>query len=218
VRIDPLPLAAVTRVPDWHPPVPGGGYPVFGFIVHHSAGAVVVDTGVGVGNPVIDEWYAPQVTPLSECLRRVGVRIEDVVALVNTHLHFDHCGQNHALPGVPTWVQQAEVDAAAAPGYTVPEWADVPGDRLRVVDGDHELLDGITLLATPGHTPGHQSVLVEDGGRRDVIVGQAAWTPHEWESGVPVADAFSPEWHDTARRSVERLRALDAGALYFSHG
>ncbi len=58
-------------------------------------------------------------------------------------------------------MQAAETEAAQAFGYTVPEWAAVPEDALRVVHGDEVLADGVPLSDTVGHTPGHQSLLVE---------------------------------------------------------
>lgn len=61
-----------------------------------------------------------------------GGRPSDVVALVNSHLHFDHCGNNRELRGIPTWVQQAEIAAARQPHYTVRACFDFEGAALRV--------------------------------------------------------------------------------------
>lgn len=218
-RIDRLHFADVTRLPDWHPSPSGGGYPVFGYLIHHPDGPILVDTGIGIGNAVLDDWYGPVVTPLASALAGCGVDVYNVIALVNTHLHFDHCGQNAVLQATPTYVQHAELEATTRPRYTVPEWAHVPEARLRTVDGDEELVDGVTLLSTPGHTPGHQSLLVEGGGRRAVVVGQAAWTEREYRSGIPVADAFQSDagWHAAAEASLDRLHSLQPLVAYFSH-
>lgn len=61
--------------------------------------------------------------PLTDALARVGIDERDVSALVNTHLHFDHCGQYHALPRISVWVQRAEYALVEQPLYTVPAWA-----------------------------------------------------------------------------------------------
>ena len=72
---------------------------------------------------IIDEIYAPDVGGVIDALNARSMDERDVVAIVNTHLHFDHCGQNDSLPGVPVWVRADEVEAARTEGYTVPEWA-----------------------------------------------------------------------------------------------
>jgi glyoxylase-like metal-dependent hydrolase (beta-lactamase superfamily II) len=210
--IERVHLADVTRLPDWHPALPGGrtGYPVFGYLIRHPEGPILVDTGIGTDSARIRELYAPVVTRLETALGKLGIALEEIRALVNTHLHFDHCGQNSALLGTPTYVQRDEIEAVRKPLYTVREWAEVGPERLQVVNGDAVLAPGIRLLSTPGHAPGHQSVLVEGRDARAIIVGQAAWTHHELSHG-------DPDWDETALASVQRLRALGVADLYYSH-
>ncbi len=122
-RIDVLSLARITAVPEFHPEHDTfSSFPVHGFVVHHPDGAIVVDTGIGVGNSVIDGLYPHESASLVEELHRCGVDERDVQLIVNSHLHFDHCGQNNAL-ACPVMVQEAEVTAAHQPHYTVDEWA-----------------------------------------------------------------------------------------------
>lgn len=215
-RVDRLHLASVTKLPDWHPALPNGsaGYDVFGYLIHHPAGPILVDTGIGVDSALIDELYEPSVVPLADALRNSDVGVEDLVAVVNTHLHFDHCGQNSATPA-PCYVQRAEVEAAKKPRYTVPEWASIAEDRRRQLDGEAEIADGVVVVPTPGHTPGHQSVLLESTAGRAVIVGQAAWHHVEWNSGT--ADEGNAASLEVAQRSLNALRALDPRYVYFAH-
>ena len=86
------------------------------------------------------------------------------------------------------------------------------------VDGDHILSDDITLLATPGHTPGHQSLAVRTRAGLVTLAGQACYTAAEWagdptplegRSGAPDIDAYD--------RSIARLRALDSDVVRFGH-
>ena len=70
------------------------------------------DTGIGVGDAEIEAAYRPTVRALPELLRAAGIELGDVVAAANSHLHFDHCGQNGTLPGIPIHVQAAEWAAA----------------------------------------------------------------------------------------------------------
>jgi len=180
----PLHLADVTY-PASHP-LAGKDGPVIGFAIRHPDGIVLVDTGIGEGNAWIDENYRP---------RRRDVR---------AHLHFDHCGQNRAFAGVPIVVQRAELDAARDEGNPIREWVDFPGARYEPVDGDREITDGVSVLATPGHTVGHQSVTVRTGDGLVLIVGQAAQDARSFATGE--VDA-----------SVQRLRSLNADRIHFSH-
>jgi N-acyl homoserine lactone hydrolase len=95
--------------------------------------------------------------------------------VVNTHLHFDHCGGNHLFANKPIYVQRRELeDARSQDDYTIREWVEAPGVRYVPVDGELELLPGLRLLPAPGHTPGTQVVVVETGGRPVVVAGDAA--------------------------------------------
>lgn len=217
LRIDPLLLATVTTLPDWHPEhnrfTP---FPVYGFLIHHPDGAIVVDTGIGFGNDMIDELYRPDSQPLVGLLHANGIDERDVALIVNSHLHFDHCGQNHAV-SAKIAVQQAELDAATTPRYTVPEWARVPPERAHLLDGDADVAEGVRALHTPGHTPGHQSVLVESGEQRVIIAAQCIFRSAAWFDGPEPTNLHAPEWADDARASVERLRALRPTSVLLSH-
>jgi glyoxylase-like metal-dependent hydrolase (beta-lactamase superfamily II) len=216
--VDRLTLATVASVPEWHPEhdafVP---YPIHAWVIRHPDGAILVDTGIGLGNGAIDEWYHPQSTPLATALHDAGLAPSEIAAVVLSHLHFDHCGQQSTL-SAPTYVQAVEFEAAKAPGYTVPDWAEVSKDRLRLVHGDEFLADGIRLLLTPGHTPGHQSVVIESGDERVVLAAQCAYRAEELRTGQPASsNLHDASWADAALDSLQRLRALAPSTTHFSH-
>ena len=198
----PLHLADVTY-PASHP-LAGNDGPVLGFAIRHPDGIVLVDTGIGEGNAWIDENYRPRRRKVREALAAAGLDPDAVRMILNSHLHFDHCGQNRAFAGVPIVVQQAELDAARDEGDPIREWVDFPGAHYDAVDGDREITDGVSVLATPGHTVGHQSVTVRTGDGLVLIVGQAAQDARSFATAA--ADA-----------SVHRLRALNADRIHFSH-
>ena len=208
----------MTTVPEWHPQHDTfEPFPVHAWLIRHPDGAILVDTGIGVGNEAIDEWYHPHVTPLFNSLGGTGVLPSDIAAVVISHLHFDHCGQQDVLTA-PVYVQAIEFEVAQTPGYTVPDWAAIPEDRLRRVHGDYELAEGVSLLSTPGDSPGHQSVLVEAAGERVVIAAQCAFRAAELRSGEPVAtECHAEAWEVPARESLERLRALAPVTAHLSH-
>ena len=214
---------ATTPLPDWHPRADERVAEVYGFVVRHPDGVIVVDTGVGAGNEFIEEVYQPTVVPLVEALHRTGIDERDVDAIVNTHLHFDHCGQNLALPTAPIWVTDAEVQAATQEFYTVPEWAAIDATRRRTTRDGEVIASGVRLLETPGHTPGHQSVAVDTADGLDVIVGQCCYCQAEWDAGVldcgEVTGGDRPDPHllATAQQSLDRLRALEPRRVFFSH-
>lgn len=217
IRVDRLHTATVTRLPDWHPLAGAGGYPVFAFVIRHPDGPILVDAGIGTGNAFIEDAYAPSVNPIVDCLHGVGVDERELAAIVVTHLHFDHCGQLGAL-SAPVFVQEAELQIASESGYTVRDWTEIPDQRLRRVRGDEDVADGIRVLSTPGHTPGHQSVLVEGGDLRDLIVGQCVFGHEEFPAGeVEVTNLHDETWRSRARASLERLRAFENARVHFSH-
>jgi N-acyl homoserine lactone hydrolase len=145
--------------------------PVNVHVIDHPDGRILVDTGMTSLHPAVDDMD-PQLEPLDE---NGDVDLGTITAVVNTHLHFDHCGGNHLFAGLPVYVQRQELeDARTQEDYTIPDWVDAPGVTYVPVDGDLELLPGVRLLPAPGHTRGSQIVVVETDQGRAVIAGDTA--------------------------------------------
>jgi glyoxylase-like metal-dependent hydrolase (beta-lactamase superfamily II) len=213
---------AVVSLPDWHPEAPSRlTAPVYGYVIVHPEGAIVFDTGVGFGNAFIDEVYAPERIRLDDALGAVEVDASSIVAVVNSHLHFDHCGQNPLLYGtsVPFFVQQPELDELERDRfYTDTEWALPPVAQRRLIDGDLEIAEGVTILSTPGHTPGHQSVVIESADGCVVLAGQAVWELREFvEERATKSNVFSDEYCEAAIASIRRIKALAPQLVFFAH-
>ena len=144
--------------------------PVCVHVVDHPEGRVLVDTGLTALHPAVADMD-PRLHPLSE----QDLDLAGIDLVVNTHLHFDHCGGNALFAGRPTYVQRRELDdARTQEDYTIPEWVDAPGVTYVPVDGELELLPGVRLLPAPGHTAGSQVVVVDTGNRPTVVCGDAA--------------------------------------------
>jgi len=154
---------------------------VYAFLVISETDVLLVDTGVGAGNDHVERAFSPRRTLLAGELARHGVKAKDVDLVVNSHLHFDHCGNNRMFPDADIYVQQKELDIARTTAHTVNKWFDYDGARLIAVAGDLEIGAGIELLSTPGHTPGHQSVLIRTDDEVVLIAAQAAFTADEYE-------------------------------------
>jgi N-acyl homoserine lactone hydrolase len=125
---------------------------------------ILIDTGIAPDVPPRPGMVSdPNATTVLEQLSALGLRPEDVDTLICTHFDVDHVGFNDRFPRAELIVQREQYELARggharfAAGRA--HW-DHPDLRYRLVDGDTELLPGLTLLATGGHTYGHQSVLV----------------------------------------------------------
>jgi N-acyl homoserine lactone hydrolase len=144
--------------------------PVYVHIIDHPSARVLVDTGMTQLHPAVADMD-PRLYPLDE--QDFDIRSVDIV--VNTHLHFDHCGGNHLFAGKPIYVQRQELeDARNENDYTIPEWVDPPGMHYVPVDGELELLPGLRLLPAPGHTRGSQVVVVGGDERPTIVAGDTA--------------------------------------------
>jgi N-acyl homoserine lactone hydrolase len=192
--------------------------PCLGYVVAHPAGTILFDTGMG-SDPEVDAHYRPRRTGLRAALAAIGVEIPDVALAANSHLHFDHCGGNPALGRTPVFVQRAELEAARhTPGYTLPQL--IEGSRFEQVTGQAEVLPGVFLMPTPGHTGGHQSLIVRRPDGAVIVAGQShdtatqyaadqlAWRAHRDAHGQPLPGV--PDWMDA-------LQQLDPRLVYFSH-
>lgn len=187
--------------------------PLLGYLVDHPVGQILVDTGMGSG-PEEDRHYRPSRTPLPAALRAAGATIGDISFVVNCHLHFDHCGGNPQFPGVPVFAQRSELATArTVTDYTLPELIDHPGARYEELDGATEILPGIRIMPTPGHTAGHQSVVVTAADGTVIVAGQShdhatAFTGDVLAHRAGVGEP--PPW-------IGSLLALDPRRVLFAH-
>ena len=125
------------------------------------------------GNNILIDSGLPEIIPeeasefengqdVIEQLASIGLRADDIDTVISTHYDIDHAGRHAAFTKAQYVVQRVHhFDAASNPRFAAlrPEW-DQPMERIRLVDGDTELLPGLELIETSGHVRGHQSVLL----------------------------------------------------------
>ena len=114
-------------------------------------------------------------------------------------------------------MQRGEYEAAQQPYYTDPEWVDFPGATIEQIQGDWQVASGVRIISTPGHTPGHQSVVVDSDDERLVICAQAAYTAADFSAFQTGPDNTPTEDEETQRRSIELLHDLGPHRVCFSH-
>ncbi len=219
-RVIPFLVSELRLVPEEQASLGTEWWPSYAHAVVHPGGVFLFDNGVGFGNADIDATFSPRVRPIEDCLAEHGIEMADVTGVANCHLHFDHSGQNVRLPaGVPIFVQRAEWAMVHEPEYTVPEWIDAPHLSYEVLDGEAEVASGIRLVPTPGHAPGHQSLLIEGTEGPVVLAGQAVRSRAEWEGGTDESVSGLPGAPDPAayEDSVKRVRSLDPIRVHFAH-
>ncbi len=203
-------------------------------LVRAAGKTIVVDTGFGPRLAQKDRNARPH-GGLLDGLARLGIAPGDVDLVINTHLHADHCSGNMTVEAsgasVPTFpnaeyvVQRREYADAMQPNertratYFPANYQPlVERGQMRLLDGDCALVPGVSVVVTPGHTPGHQAVLFEGGGQYALFVADlATYAIHferlAWMTAYDVEPLITLE---TKRRWQQW--ALETGALIiFQH-
>ena len=190
--------------------------PVESYLVVHPKGKLVFDTGISCdafADPAarlgkrVASLFALRSRAGEDVvsqLATLGLKPDDIRYVVNSHFHFDHCGCNASFPRAQFLVQRAELAIARAERnrYNAKDW-DHPLEYAEI-DGEHDVFgDGsVVLLPTPGHTAGHQSLWIREGGRQFVLTGDACYTREHLERTILPSNAFD------AGRMTESLALL----------
>jgi glyoxylase-like metal-dependent hydrolase (beta-lactamase superfamily II) len=213
-------------------------------LIEHPDGLVLIDTGIGnkenekfVKIYGVENSGARGRTKLEDALAQLGHGPEDIRWVINTHLHFDHCGGN-------TYVDPFPVSRfpSAGPQPTFPratyvvqkgelEFAHRRNERIqasylphnfdpvafRLIEGEGDVLPGIRSLPTPGHVPFHQSILVESAGERACFLADlaptAAHLPLPWIMGYDVEPLVTLE----SKRTLFARAEAEGWLLVFEH-
>jgi glyoxylase-like metal-dependent hydrolase (beta-lactamase superfamily II) len=216
-------------------------------LIEHPEGLVLLDTGLGdKENAKFIEIYGVENvvlghrTMLDAALAAAGYAAADVRFVINTHLHFDHAGGNtvlaagavagpdaEAVPAFPNaryFVHRGEhhyathTNERTAASYFARNWEPLRASgQLTLAESDVELVPGIRYRATPGHTPTHQSIIVDGGGETAVFLGDvcptAAHVPLPWIMGYDVEPLVTLE----SKRALWSEALAKGWLLVFEH-
>ena len=193
-------------------------WPVHGYVVlHDQLGVVLIDTGCGGPDAVLRSFEVVNRT-VADALGDHDLSPVDVTLVINTHLHFDHCGQNPAFAHAPLMVQRSEHERMLRQRDEITDWIEASGMQFELLDGSTELASDLRLVTSPGHTSGHQSVVATTDLGTELFIGDAAYTRRIWESpvGGKLPDGQAADI-DAWRRTLTDLKALAPQKVHFCH-
>src|SRR3954447_5763950 len=195
------------------------------YLIKHAQGWLLWDTGVSdavaampsglaPSDPKSVHWRRPKT--LAAQLDQLGVKPSDIKAMAVSHTHPDHVGNVEMFPAVMLYVQKAEYDWPGA--NNTPRFK--PEHPVTKLEGDKDVFgDGsVTILSTPGHTPGHQSLLVKLPKTGAILLsGDAVHFKSNWENrGVPAGNTGQ----DQTRASMQKMAdimAKEKAKLWINH-
>jgi N-acyl homoserine lactone hydrolase len=198
---------------------------IISFLVRSAEHTVLVDTG-GSRMSQTAAWHLPyeqrEDQTLGAQLRRHEVDPGDVDAVIYTHLHWDHAYNAELLTSARFFTSRRELEFAKDPCPIQDRLYDAPGTGHHTpyldidfdfTEPDREIVPGISVLPTPGHSPGHQSVLVPTASGTAIVTGDVVPLEENWLRQVPNGMLHNLEEH---YESFARLKHV-GGHIVASH-
>ncbi len=193
-------------------------------LIKTAGSLILVETGIGTSlDKKFSDYYSVERKPgLIPSLQRLGLRAEDIDVVIDTHLHFDHCGGNTiknekgedvpAFPRAQYIIQKKEWEYGLRPSerdrQSYLKGTFFPLQKcglLRLVDGDEEVAEGVSVVLVPGHTSGHQCVKVRSKNKVFFVLGDLVPTSaHVGLSYIMSYDLFPLETLENKRRVFEQ--------------
>jgi N-acyl homoserine lactone hydrolase len=207
--------------------------PVISALLIHDQGPILIDTGLnpeGLTNPE-GAWgpraklIQPQLTEADDIrnrLKEAGLRVEDIKMVILTHLHWDHTGGLRFFTHCPIVVQKVEYRFAYQPDSFVA--AQYMTNHIafplqfRMLEGDQILLPGVSVIKTPGHTPGHQSVFLRlNSGASYIFAGDTISLEDNLLYKIPGSNTWCAQQATESIYRLEHLSHLLSAQIIPSH-
>ena len=178
---------------------------------------MLIDTGIAQLPLSLSKYVKfSKESDIVQSMSHYGVAPDEITVVVNTHMHMDHCGNNRLFRKARYIVQSDELSYSRNPdrfmrgGYVKEFYEDLLFDT---VDGDSIITNGFRVIATPGHTPGHQSAVLEAGNRKIVYTGDVAPLLENIQKRDITGIIYDPK---KELESIDRLRS-EGGEFIASH-
>ena len=202
--------------------------PVWQAYINHPELKIIIDTGINPKTDALPEFgrivkQSPS-QRIDRQLAKIGVPLDEIDIVINTHLHYDHTAYNKLFKKATFIVQKREMRHAFVPEkfesqfYQPRSHFDVPDLNYELIKGDYELVEGIHILSTPGHSPGHQSVLVETEELGPIIIaGDAVYFKESLEKEVLPAIVYNPSQCLSSLQRIKRIAQKKGAEVFPSH-
>jgi glyoxylase-like metal-dependent hydrolase (beta-lactamase superfamily II) len=205
-------------------------YPALVFLIRAGETSILFDTGL---SPQLESKIGVfakflHLERLKECgiesqFKKLGFNPTDLDCVINSHLHYDHCSNNGLFPGVPAYVQQSEFDCLMRntknPMFI--KWAE--SCTAVCLNGDQVIHDGectATVHATPGHSPGHQILTIEDSDNYLVFMADSCFCK---DGNLKVIEVEEMSTYTSSKGSLAKINELIEShkdkkvKMFFSH-
>jgi glyoxylase-like metal-dependent hydrolase (beta-lactamase superfamily II) len=189
--------------------------PIYVFYLEGGDKKILIDTGLEqfVVPDEVGKTYGFEVLEFEDALATVGLKPEDIDVIIHTHLHNDHCENDYKCPNAKVYVQKAEMDFFRHPHPIDHRYYPDVLDGVDVVEveGDVNILDGIDVIFSPGHTVGGQSVAVNTSKGRVIITGFCCNDKNFPATGPSIAPGVHidvREAYDSAQKIKEMAEIL----------
>jgi len=200
--------------------------PVWQAYIEHPEAKILVDTGIDPETNMMFERSVHQKPEqrIEKQLELIGVTPEKVDIVINTHLHYDHASNNRLFKNAIFLVQKKEMRHAYVPEkfawqfYQPRSNFDVPELKYELIEGDYEVVEGVLIISTPGHSPGHQSVLVETENTGPILItGDAVYFEESLEKFIIPYIVYDPTECLASQKRIDRMVKKTGAQVFVSH-
>jgi len=202
--------------------------PIFAFLIKSEKENLLFDTGVDLDDhdfltPLGKDIKMNEEDFILNRLRNIGLSPEQINYVFISHLHFDHSGLLRYFKKARLFIQRQEYGYAInPPPFAEPlyrrHYYNSPALSWQVLEGDESLMPGVTAISTPGHTPGHQSLMVNlpEGGTI-ILTGDCAYLSENIEKEIIPGLFMDPLQALHSLKKLKNLAQITGGKMLYSH-